>query len=106
MVKRGDVWLAALDPTVGSEIRKTRPCLVISPDELNAGLRTAMVVPMTTGSRAAPFRVEVEFGGKEGLLVVDQMRTIDRRRLVKRLGRIEPGPLEATLAVLRELFAP
>jgi len=104
MVKRGEVWLAALDPTMGSEIRKTRPCLVVSPDELNAHLRTAIVVPMTTGSRPAPFRVAVRFDGKEGLLLPDQMRTLDRRRLVKRLGEVEPETLAATLAVLRELF--
>jgi mRNA interferase MazF len=104
MVKRGEVWLAALDPTVGSEIQKTRPCLVVSPDELNAHLRTAIVVPMTTGSRPAPFRVAVHFDGKEGLLLPDQMRTLDHRRLVKRLGVVEAATLTATLAVLREVF--
>ncbi len=104
-MKRGDVWLAALDPTVGSEIRKTRPCLVVSPNELNAHLRTAIVVPMTTGSRPAPFRVPVRFEGKEGLALSDQMRTLDRRRLVRRLGALEAETLAATLAVLRELFA-
>ena len=104
-MKRGEVWLAALDPTVGSEIRKTRPCLIVSPDELNAHLRTAIVVPMTTGSRPAPFRVPVRFEGKEGLALPDQMRTLDRRRLVKRLGAVEANALAATLAILRELFA-
>jgi len=104
-VKRGEVWLAALDPTVGSEIRKTRPCVVASPDELNVELRTAIVVPMTTGSRPAPFRVPLSFQGKDGLLLPDQMRTIDRRRLVKRLGAVEPETLATLLAVLRELFA-
>jgi mRNA interferase MazF len=105
MVRRGEVWLAVLDPTVGSEIQKTRPCLIVSPDELNAHLRTAIVVPMTTGSRPAPFRVAVRFDGKEGLLLPDQMRTLDRRRLVKRLGAVEAETLTATLAVLREVFA-
>jgi mRNA interferase MazF len=104
-MKRGEVWLAALDPTVGSEIRKTRPCLIVSPDELNAHLRTAVVLPLTTGSRPAPFRVPVRFEGKEGLLLPDQMRTLDRRRLVKRLGAVEKETLTAALAVLRELFA-
>ena len=104
-MKRGEVWLAALDPTVGSEIRKTRPCVVASPDELNVELRTAIVVPMTTGSRPAPFRVPLSFQGKDGLLLPDQMRTIGRRRLVKRLGAVEPETLATLLAVLRELFA-
>ena len=105
MVKRGEVWLAALDPTIGSEIQKTRPCLVISPDELNEHLRTIIVAPMTTGSRPAPFRIAVRFKGKEGLILPDQMRAIDRRRLVKRLGRVDAATLSATLAVLAELFA-
>lgn len=95
----------ALDPTVGSEIQKTRPCLVVSPDELNDHLRTAIVVPMTTGSRPAPFRAAVTFQRKRGLLLVDQMRTIDRDRLVKRLGRVDAATRDAVLAVLREMFA-
>ncbi len=106
MVKRGEIWLAALDPTVGSEIQKTRPCLVASPDELNGQLRTAIVIPMTTGSRPAPFRVPVRFKGKDGLILPDQMRTIDRARLVKRLGRVEPDTLAAVLRILSEMFAP
>lgn len=104
-MKRGEVWLAALDPTVGREIRKTRPCLVVSPDDLNAHLRTVIVVPMTTGSRPAPFRVPVRFQDKESLALPDQMRTLDQRRLVKRLGAVEAETLAATLAILRELFA-
>lgn len=104
-VRRGEVWLAALDPTVGSEIQKTRPCLVVSPDDLNAHLRTCFVAPLTTGSHPAPFRIAVHFEGKEGLILPDQMRTIDRRRLVKRLGMVEAETLAATLAVMRELFA-
>ena len=104
MVRRGEVWLAALDPTLGSEIRKTRPCMIVSPDEMNAHLRTAIVLPMTTGSRPAPFRIPVQFQGKEGLLLSDQMRTLDRRRLVKRLGAVDAETLEAALAVLTELF--
>ena len=73
-MKRGEIWLTALDPTVGSEIQKTRPCVVVSPDDLNAHLRTALVTPMTTGSRAAPFRVSLTFRGKTGLLLCDRLR--------------------------------
>lgn len=105
MVKRGEVWLAALDPTVGSEIEKTRPCVVVSPDEMNAYLRTMLVAPMTTGSRAAPYRVPVRLRRKDGLILPDQMRTIDRDRLVARLGRIDAGTLQALLKVLGEMFA-
>jgi mRNA interferase MazF len=105
MVKRGEVWLAALDPTIGSEIQKTRPCVVVSPDEMNAHLRTAIVAPMTTGSRPAPFRVVVTFQRKSGLILADQVRTIDRMRLVKRMGRIDAATLRATLEVLGEMFA-
>ena len=104
LVKRGEIWLAALDPTVGSEIRKTRPCLIVSPDELNAHLRTLVVAPLTSGSRPAPFRVPIRFQGKDGLVLPDQMRTLDRRRLVKRLGAAKPETVKAVLAVLRELF--
>lgn len=105
MVKRGEVWLAALDPTVGSEIQKTRPCVIVSPDEMNAYLRTAIVAPMTTGSRPAPFRVPVRFRRKAGLILADQMRTIDRARLVTRLGRIDATTLRTVLEVLGEMFA-
>lgn len=104
VVKRGEVWLAALDPTIGSEIQKTRPCLVVSPDELNAHLRTVIVAPMTTGSRPAPFRVPVRFKGKDGLILPDQMRTLDRARLVKRLGTIDGETGAAVLGVLRTMF--
>lgn len=105
MVKRGDVWLAALDATIGSEIQKTRPCLLVSPDEMNAHLRTAIVVPMTTGSRPAPFRVGVRFKGRDGLVLPDQIRTIDTARLVKRLGKVDAATLAAVLAVLGDMFA-
>ena len=86
MVKRGEVWLVNLDPTVGSEIQKTRPCVVISPPEMHDYLRTAIVAPMTTGSHPAPFRIAVRQGGKEGLILLDQIRAIDKTRLVKRAG--------------------
>lgn len=105
MVKRGEVWLAALDPTIGSEIQKTRPCVVVSPDEMNAHLRTAIVAPMTTGSRPAPFRVAVTFQRKQGLILPDQMRTIDRARLVKRMGRLDAATMRSVLVVLGEMFA-
>ncbi len=101
---RGDVWLASLDPTIGSEIQKTRPCLIVSPDELNSRLRTAIVAPLTTGSHAAPFRVGVRFKGKDGLVLPDQLRTLDRARLVKRLGRVDAGTLAGVLRVLGEMF--
>ena len=104
MVKRGEVWLTALDPTVGSEIRKTRPCIVVSPDELNAKLRTVIMVPMTTGSRIAPFRVAITFRGKAGLAVPDHARSVDRRRCIKNLGSLDASSLLKLLRVLRELF--
>jgi mRNA interferase MazF len=101
---RGDVWLAALDPTIGSEIRKTRPCLVVSPPEMNARLLTIMAAPMTTGSRPAPSRIPVVFQGRAGLILLDQLRAIDRLRLVRRLGAVPREALSRTLATLREIF--
>jgi mRNA interferase MazF len=103
-VKRGDIWLAALDPTVGGEIQKTRPCLIVSPDELNAHLRTVIVAPMTSGGRPAPFRVPIRFQRKQGLALPDQLRTLDKTRLVKRLGKADRATLAAVLAVLVEMF--
>lgn len=104
-MKRGEVWLCALDPTVGSEIRKTRPCLIVSPDDLNRRLRTMIVAPLTSGGRPARFRVDVDFQGIAGLVLPDQVRAIDRRRAVKRLGTVDVITLRAVLAVLSELFA-
>ncbi|UCE32850.1 MAG: type II toxin-antitoxin system PemK/MazF family toxin [Burkholderiales bacterium] len=106
MVKTGEIWLAQLDPTVGREIQKTRPCVVISPNELNDHLRTVIVAPMTTGSRPAAFRVPVRFQGKQGLIVLDQIRTLDRARLVRRLGSVRAPTLAATLQALQDMFAP
>lgn len=103
--RRGEVYLVALDPTPRREIQKSRPCLVVSPDELNLHLDTFTVAPMTTGGRTYPFRVPCRFGGKEGHVVLDQLRTVDRRRLVKRLGRLGPSTVSKALAVLREMFA-
>ena len=105
-MKAGDIWLAQLDPAVGSEIQKTRPCVVISPDEMNAHLRTVIVAPMTTGSRPAAFRVPLTFQGKRGLIVLDQIRTLDRVRLVKKLGALRASTLALTLQTLQAMFAP
>jgi mRNA interferase MazF len=105
VVKRGEVWLVALDPTVGTEIQKTRPCLVISPDDLNGTLRRMTVVPITSGSHPAPFRIPSNFRRRPGLILLDQIRTVDRLRLVERLGRIDPATLRTVLEVLRILFA-
>ena len=103
-VVRGEVWLAALDPTIGSEIQKTRPCLVMSPAEMNNYLRTALVAPMTTGGRAAPYRIPLIFEGRRGLILLDQLRTLDRLRLMRRLGAVPRETLSHTLSTLRELF--
>ncbi len=105
MVARGDVWLATLDPAIGSEIRKTRPCLVISPPEMHDFLRTVIVAPLTTGNRPAPFRVPVMFQRKRGLILLDQVRTLDKARLMRRLGRVAASTLDATLRALQEMFA-
>lgn len=108
MVDRGrfDVVLVQLDPTRGSEIRKTRPCLVVSPDEMNASLRTLVVAPMTTQGRAYPWRVPVTFSAKAGWVALDQIRTIDRARVVRRLGHLDTDPARAVLETLGEMFAP
>lgn len=103
-ILRGDVWLCELDPTIGREIQKTRPCLVASPDSLNRFLGTVTVVPLTSGSKPAGFRVPLTFKGTHGLLLCDQLRTLDKTRLIKRLGTVTPSTLEATLSVLRDLF--
>ena len=105
-MKSGEIWLAQLDPTVGSEIQKTRPCVVISPDEMNAHLRTVIVAPLTTGSRPAGFRVPLTFQGKQGLIMLDQLRALDGIRLVKRLGTLRPQTLAATRQTLQAMFAP
>jgi mRNA interferase MazF len=105
-MKTGEIWLAQLDPTIGSEIQKTRPCLVISPAEMNTHLRTVIVAPMATGARPAAFRVPLTFQGKSGLVLLDQIRTLDRLRLVKRMGQVRPPTLAATLQTLKAMFAP
>jgi mRNA interferase MazF len=104
MVSRGDVWLVNLDPTVGSEIQKTRPCVLISPPEMHNHLRTVLAAPMTTGSKPAPFRIPVSFAGKDGLILLDQIRAIDKTRLVKKMGSIPGETMTAALTTLQEVF--
>ncbi|OAI46119.1 transcriptional regulator [Nitrospira sp. SCGC AG-212-E16] len=105
VASRFDVFLVRLDPTQGREIRKTRPCLVISPDEMNHHIDTVIVAPMTTKGRPYPTRVQVRFKGKSGQIVLDQIRTVDKSRLVKRLGKIDEATRAHVLALLAELFA-
>jgi mRNA interferase MazF len=105
-VRRGDIYLVELNPTRGREIRKTRPCVVVSPDELNAHMGTFIVAPLTSGSHPYPFRIGCRFSGKEGHIVLDQIRTVDRDRLTKRLGAVSAVTLGKVLGVLREMFAP
>lgn len=106
VVSRFEVYLVRLDPTQGSEIKKTRPCLVISADEMNHHIRTVIVAPMTTQGRDYPTHVALEFQGKRGQIVLDQIRTVDKSRLVKRLGTIDTGAQEKILRLLAEMFAP
>lgn len=103
-MKQYEVQLANLDPTVGHEIKKTRPCLIISPDEMNDTISTVIIAPMTTQSRAYPTRVPVSFRGKQGWVVLDQLRTLDKRRLVKKLGKITKPEITAVKSVLQEML--
>ncbi|NBO40102.1 MAG: type II toxin-antitoxin system PemK/MazF family toxin [Betaproteobacteria bacterium] len=105
MVKRGEIWLVNLDPTIGSEIKKTRPCVIVSPPELNQYLRTVMMAPMTSKGFAAPFRVPVTHAGTKGLIVLDQLRSVDKQRLVKKSGQVSAKTLGTVLKTLQELFA-
>lgn len=105
-VRRGDVFLISLDPTCGDEIQKTRPCVVVSPDELNTNLRTFIVVPLTTGGHPYPFRAPCKFQGRSGHIVLDQIRTVDRERLVRRLGKLSSSTLGRALAILQVMFTP
>jgi len=106
VVKRFDVYLVNLDPTVGREIRKAMPCLVVSPDEMNRYIATVIVAPMTTKGRDYPTRVPCSFKGKEGQVVLDRIRTVDKSRLVQKLGRIDKQAQEEVLSILAEMFAP
>jgi mRNA interferase MazF len=105
VARRFDVHLVALDPTLGSEIQKTRPCVIVSPDEMNRHIHTVIVAPMTTKGRSYPTRVTCQFQGKRGEIVLDQLRTVDKIRLVKRLGRISDATQSAVLSALAELFS-
>ena len=105
VIIRFDVYLINLDPTIGHEIQKTRPCLVISPDEMNHHISTVIVAPMTTMGRKYPSRITCSFQGKKGQIILDQIRTVDKRRLVKKLGTISRNAQEKTLQVLQEMFA-
>jgi mRNA interferase MazF len=104
-VYRGDVYLVSLNPARGGEIQKTRPCVIVSPDELNAYLRTFIVAPLTTGSHTYPFRVPCRFEGRAGYIVLDQIRAVDQGRLVRRLGKLSSSTLGQALAILQEMFA-
>ena len=105
MVERGDVWLVSFDPTVGREIKKTRPAVIVTPDELTGALSTVIVAPMTTGATPAPFRAELTFQRKHGRVLLDQLRAIDKERLIRRLGRLEGRTIARALEVLRQMFA-
>jgi len=105
VVNRFDVYLINLDPTVGSEIKKSRPCLIISPDEMNRHIRTVIVAPMTTAGRDYPTRVSCRFKKKKGHIVLDQIRTIDKSRLIKKLGSIDPKTQVEVVSTLQRLFA-
>lgn len=105
LITRGEVHLVRLDPARGSEIRKTRPCLVISPDELSQHLRTVIVAPMTTGGHVYPWRIACRFQNRSEFVALDQLRTVDSERLVKRLGRLPVGTTREVLETLQEMFA-
>ena len=106
VVKRFEIFLVNLDPTVGSEIKKTRPCLVISPDQMNLYVNTVIVAPMTTKGKPYPTRVGCKFRGKQGMVILDQIRTVDKIRLVQKVGRLDTKTQAEVLRVLGELFAP
>ena len=105
MVNRFDVFLVCLDPTIGAEIQKTRPCVVISPDQMNRNMRTVLIAPMTSKGRDYPMRVACQFENKPGEIVLDQIRCVDKRRLIKRLGEISDAEGRSVLKVLAEIFA-
>ena len=106
VVRRFDVFLVRLDPTVGSEIQKSRPCLIISPDEMNRHIHTVIIAPMTTRGRKYPTRIACEFQSKQGQIVLDQIRTVDKAGLLRKLGRIDNQAQIAVLSVLQEMFSP
>jgi len=105
-INRFDIYLINLDPTVGSEIKKTRPCLVVSPNEMNHNIRTVIIAPLTSKGQSYPTRVSCRFRGKDGQVVLDQISAVDRSRLISKLGRIASSTAETVLDVLQEMFAP
>lgn len=105
MVARGEVYLINLDPTKGSEVQKTRPCVIVSPDEMNKYIRTIIIAPMTTKIRKYKSRVEIEFQGKKGQVMLDQIRTIDKQRLIEKLGDLSSKDIKKVLLVLQKMFA-
>lgn len=105
-LRRGEIWLLQLDPAVGSEVQRTRPCVIIPPPEMHDFIRTVLVAPMTTGARAAPYRIPLTFDKKKGLILLDQMRSVDQVRLVKKLGKTTDRTLDDALAALQAMFAP
>jgi mRNA interferase MazF len=104
-MSRGEVHLVRLDPTLASEIQKTRPCLIVSPNELNVHLRTVVIAPLTTSGRGYPWRIRCRFQNRSGYVVLDQLRTVDRERLVRRLGMLSAATLRDVLSALQEMFA-
>jgi mRNA interferase MazF len=105
MVARGEVWLARLDPTEGREIQKTRPCVIVSPPEIHDFLDTLIVAPMTTGSGPAPYRIDLGFAEKENRILLEQIRAIDKKRLLRKLGELDKRTIEAVLGKLRRMFS-
>lgn len=105
-VKRFDLFLVNLDPTIGAEMQKTRPCVIVSPNEMNRNIATVIIAPLTSQGKAYPTRIPCHFQGKDGLMVLDQLRTVDKARLVQRLGQLQRGEQQALLVTLAELFAP
>jgi len=106
VINRFEVYLINLDPTVGSEIKKTRPCLVVSPDEINHNIHTVIIAPLTTKGQSYPTRIPCRFRGKNGQVVLDQIRAVDRARLIKKLGKIDSKTAAVVLDVLQEMFEP
>jgi mRNA interferase MazF len=105
LIKRGEIWIVKLDPTVGSEIRKTRPCVIVSPAEIHDHLRTAIIAPLTSKGSSAPYRISVRHGGRDSIILLDQVRAIDKSRLTKRLGVLPPATLSTVLSLITDLFS-
>ena len=104
VVNRFDIYVVSLNPTLGSEIKKTRPCVVISPDEMNHNINTVIIAPMTSSTKKYPTRVPIEFQGKKGQIVLDQIRTVDKTRLTKKIGHVKQATYEKALSILQEMF--